>query len=852
MAVTRRTFLKGTAATGGGVAAAAFLYNGFETLAVGQVAPATTGGAEELIKSTCWIGKQDCGLIARTDNGRVISLEGNPDNPRNLGRLCPKGVGQIASLYDSNRVMSPLVRTNEKGVSGTWREVTWDEAITLVATKMSEALKKDKHLATFIAGRSKVKPIYDKAFPDALGLKYKYPRRGEDCDGPAQNAAELTWGANSVMTPDLKYTKYLICYWGLTTSGGPGYCQISLPRQVHEAKERGMKVVAISPYQRPVAHFADEWVALKPGTDLALWLAVIHTLLKEGFIDKSFLNNFTNAAVLVRGDGSVFKAGDAEAVWDAGSGRPVAVGSISDPPLFGEFEIGGEKVKPALQVLKDSVEKNTPEWASEICDVPASQIKNIGLELGKNANIGSTTDVGGLKVPSRPVAYGVHGNAVKWHSALQTNRALLIAFSLLGAIESAGGTHFWEDELVDPKESTKKVVDNAGKDPLDRLDLGNSSWFPMGSSGYMMFPETVANPEKYKFAFKPEDMAILLHFINPILSTRPVDKAIAAWSKFGFVAVTTPFITATADLAADVILPCGTLDKWEGPFGVRTLYVSADTIHPPVSEPIGKSKSEIDIYIEIAEKMGKLYGPEGFIALINKELKIKDKYVLPLDKKPTAETVLNAWTMTKSDMPLSEFAKKGVVAKDIPPDKQYLVTGSKPFHGYRALFYQGDFVSISKKMKEKGAPQDLWSRWTPYPTWTEPAMEQSPSEYDLTLIDFKKIEFKQTRYDQTNPLLNELSPTNPLIMNPETAGERGLKDGDEVWVESNNPVSGETKRIKTVLATEESIRPDSVGITHHVDSPDLPTVNALLFYSEGFRDISSGWFSHAKVKVWKA
>ena len=62
--------------------------------------------------TTCWIGKQDCGMLARRIDGRVIKFEGHPANPRNNGTLCPKGQAQIISLYDPNRVKTPLVRTN--------------------------------------------------------------------------------------------------------------------------------------------------------------------------------------------------------------------------------------------------------------------------------------------------------------------------------------------------------------------------------------------------------------------------------------------------------------------------------------------------------------------------------------------------------------------------------------------------------------------------------------------------------------------------------------------------------------------------------------------------------------------
>ena len=96
--VSRRTFLAGTAAlTGGAIVADNFLFGGFDTVAsseqLAQAAP-----VEDFVATTCWIGKQDCGMIARRIDGRVVKFEGNPANPRNAGTLCHKGQAQIQAL----------------------------------------------------------------------------------------------------------------------------------------------------------------------------------------------------------------------------------------------------------------------------------------------------------------------------------------------------------------------------------------------------------------------------------------------------------------------------------------------------------------------------------------------------------------------------------------------------------------------------------------------------------------------------------------------------------------------------------------------------------------------------------
>jgi anaerobic selenocysteine-containing dehydrogenase len=225
---------------------------------------------EQLIPTTCWIGKQDCGMLARVVNGRVVKLEGHPANPRNKGTLCPKGVGQIMSFYDPNRVKTPLIRTNGKGESGKWPQATWEEALGLVAEKMNAAREKGGSKFVWQKGRSKAKKFYDSAFVNASGaLKLHH---GAFCSDAGYRALEYTIGMHGVLHPDMKHTRYLLCWgWNVTNAGGNKFCWITWPQQLVAAKENGLKMVAIDPRQRSAAHFADEWVPIKPPVPTWCW-----------------------------------------------------------------------------------------------------------------------------------------------------------------------------------------------------------------------------------------------------------------------------------------------------------------------------------------------------------------------------------------------------------------------------------------------------------------------------------------------------------------------------------------------------------------------------------------------------
>jgi sulfite dehydrogenase (quinone) subunit SoeA len=853
MAFTRRTFLKGSAAVaGGGLVASQVPGSRFSRL--DTLVSSSAQGAEEIvedtIQTTCWIGKQDCGMTAHRVNGRVVKLEGNDRHPRNLGRLCPKGVAQISTLYDPTRVTTPKIRTNEKGIPGEWRDASWDEALELVAERFQQALDTDPRLTGYVSGRNKVGSIYNDAFRGATGMPYSYGRRGNDCGGAHQDAVLATWGDRGVMLPDLRNCQYLICYWNLTQAGGPSMCQITYPREVANAREKGMKVVSIDPYARSVANQADEWVPIKPGTDMAFWLAILHVLLNEGFVDEQFLKDHTNAPSLVREDGSLLRDGDEELVWDSEAEEVAHYSDDVESALFGQFEVNGETVRPSLQKLLEHVGQYSPEWAASVAGVPAEQIRRIARELGQEARIGSTTVIDGVEVPYRPVAFGMHGTAVKFHSSVQTNRAILLSFMVLGAVEAAGGPHFWNKAVGDPNEAHQGWLDAVENEEPDRLDLGGTKWFPMGSSGYLQFPNTVNNPEEYNIPYQPEDMAVWVHFVNPIMSSRPMDKVMEAWSKFGFVTVVTPEMNATAEYVADVVLPCGTLDKWEGPLNVRTLYHRALTIRQPLMEPMGDSRGETEIYMDLCEKMGVLYGEGGFIDLINQNIGLEDDLALPLDEKPETQTILNNW-LESNGTDMATIQRAGVVSSPIPTEELYLSTWDTPFDGVRAAFYVEAFERLREEMQARDVPESLWSKYAAYPTWTDQPMEQADPEYDLYLVDFKRIEHKNTRTNKSHPLLDELMPDNPVLLNPRTAEERNLEDGDEVTIESQNPITGETRQVQTMVRTTEAIRPDSAAFTHHVNKPDQPSANQLLLFSDGFWDIGGAWFSHVKVRIWK-
>lgn len=809
---------------------------------------------EEFVPTNCWIGKQNCGMVARRVNGRVIKLEGLPAHPRNQGTLCPKGVAQIMALYDPNRVKTPLIRTNQKGVHGQWRQASWEEALTLVAQRIREVRDRDKRLILWQKGRSKSKAFYDSAFVNALGATLLH--HAAFCSEAVYQAAAYTIGLSGGLNPDFRYTRYILAWgWNVTNAGGNMLCWITWPQMLIEAKERGAKLIAIDPRLRGAAHFADEWVPIRPASDLALALALSHTLIELGYVDREYLTRYTNAPFLVDENGFFLRHEGRELVWDTNSESPQPFDAPGvQPALEGSYMVDGRSVQTAYELFKQHVASYTPEWAATVCGVPAETIRRIARELGEHAQIGSSITIDGVNVPYRPVGVMAY-HVAQQELGFQAMRAVLTVFMLLGAIGAAGGVQADFGWKIHPN---YKALDEVQiKDPPYNIWLKDSKFFPINSNSSAIVARVMLEPEKYGVDYLPE--VLIIHMSNPVLAFGSQPDIIESYKKFKFIVVIDPWLSETADLFADVVLPAATLEKYEGPISASTPYIDAVTLLLPVMEPLFQSRGEPEIYLDLCEKLDILYGPGGYLDELNKALKLKDPYKLPLDRKPSVREILDRWARSQGlEEGLAYFERNGVWVKGpIPPSKRYGYVTDPPFGGVRHRLYGESLLRYRQEMQSKGASELYWRDYTPFPTWRPPTMESSPSEYDLYLISYKLIEFKQSR-SSFIPLLAEQMREQRLVMNPATAQAKGIRDGEEVWVESHNAITGETRRIRAKVAYREGIRPDTVGLAHHYGhwthpwaKGQGPSASELLFTGEGYVANTADQSFHVKVRVYK-
>jgi anaerobic selenocysteine-containing dehydrogenase len=274
-----------------------------------------------------------------------------------------------------------------------------------------------------------------------------------------------------------------------------------------------------------------------------------------------------------------------------------------------------------------------------------------------------------------------------------------------------------------------------------------------------------------------------------------------------------------------------------------------------------ESRSEIDIYIDLCDRLDVLDGEGGYLDVVNKELKLTDtEYAIPLDSKPTPRDIFDRYAKVNGLDGIEFFEREGVQIKGpVSPSKYYPYAMEEPFGGIIPHRLYGESLLVAQqKMQALGAEEIYWRDYTALPTWRDLTVESSPVEYDLSLISTKMIEFKQSR--TPIPMMLEMYQHQVMEINPADARAKGIEEGDEVVVESIHAITLETREVKTIASFRENLRPGVVCMPHHfgeyVKHPWVkgtgPTPNSLFFTGEGYVANTADQSYLVKVKVSKA
>jgi len=231
-----------------------------------------------------------CSILTTVEDGKAIAVRGNPDHPFTRGRLCVKVNNYEERVYSDKRLLYPLRRVGPKG-SKQFQRISWAEAIetiakrwkSIIATDGAQAILPYSYLGTqgIINGLNVGDPLFNKLGATVSERTF--------CDSGSCTAYMMTIGPTPGVDPEsFVHSKYILL-WACNTLGTNSH---HWPF-IEQAKKAGAKLVVIDPVRTRTARLADWHIPIRPGTDAALALAMIHVIIKENLVDRDYIDKHT-------------------------------------------------------------------------------------------------------------------------------------------------------------------------------------------------------------------------------------------------------------------------------------------------------------------------------------------------------------------------------------------------------------------------------------------------------------------------------------------------------------------------------------------------------------------------------
>ena len=230
-----------------------------------------------------------CSLVTTVENGKAIRVQGNPHHPMTDGVLCTKVSRYTERTYHPDRILHPLKRTGPKG-SGQFAPVSWDEALNDIANRLSAIAANDPQAILPYSYAGTMGQVQGEAM--AMRFFHKLGASLLDrtiCSSAGSEALAYTFGAKMGMRVEFFAESKLIIIWGSNSIGS----NLHFWRIAQEAKRNGAKLICIDPRKSETAEKCHEHIALRPGTDAALALALMHVLIQNDWLDHDYIAQHT-------------------------------------------------------------------------------------------------------------------------------------------------------------------------------------------------------------------------------------------------------------------------------------------------------------------------------------------------------------------------------------------------------------------------------------------------------------------------------------------------------------------------------------------------------------------------------
>ncbi|MFC4811282.1 molybdopterin-containing oxidoreductase family protein [Paenibacillus sp. GCM10023250] len=247
--------------------------------------------ANGVFPSVCSLDCPDqCGLLVHKQDGVIIKIEGDPAHPVTQGAICNKVRNMTARLYDEKRLRYPLKRTGPKG-SGQFERIGWDEAIAAITSRWKAIIAEEGPEAilpySFYGNMGRVNT-------EGMGRRF-FNRMNASrliysiCEAAGTVGYAYTMGGSYGTDPEDTVHAKLIIMWGVNAVSTNMH-QVTL---AEKARKNGATVVVIDVHRNRTAKWGDWFIPVRPGTDAALALGIMHVLFAEGLVDEAFMEAYT-------------------------------------------------------------------------------------------------------------------------------------------------------------------------------------------------------------------------------------------------------------------------------------------------------------------------------------------------------------------------------------------------------------------------------------------------------------------------------------------------------------------------------------------------------------------------------
>lgn len=732
-----------------------------------------SGKERQWIPTVCYNCVTRDPKIAFVQDGRVVKLEGNPASIRSLGKICAKGQAGINQAYFPDRILYPLKRVGKRG-DGQYKRISWDEALADLAARMKK-LRDEGQPEKFMYhyGRAKgSSSSLPKVFMQTYGSS-TIMGHTSICEGGKWVGQELTWGKH-YDNWDFDNTEYVLNFGSSLLEAHTNHIPTAV-RLIRAVVDRKVPLITFDVRLSNTAAKSTRWEPVRPGTDLAVLLAMNNLIMQENLFRK-------DAFAFIRATENV-----------------------------------SATVDEKISALKKHLAQYTSAWAEKISGVPAARIEKYAREFAK-AKSATVVSYRGL---------------VAHQNGTEGERAAQMLAMITGNVNNPGGRclavapswKYPQGPKVKPSSKSLKIL--KGKDVALATHGCTQEVLSMIKDGSHGRPEVFFwycyNPVYVNGDCKENKAIMSDEKLMPFLVTSnivydessrladlilPDTSYLERWDWDGNVS---PNQVAEFELRVPVIKPlgecrnfndvlCDLAERMGMPLGFKDMeeFVKLSCEMTPALKDLPGGA------LEYLKKHGVYHNPAEKPAYDMHKKLVKDEELkaegVILDE---ASGVYWNWTKSKAKDEAEARAKGYAAAPDGYKGYVGQKIGDKVYKGFKPdkLNKTGYFELYSTILKGKG--------YDPMPIWKPIPGHETLGGNKLALTTYKvpvQIHSRSTHCKW----LTEMFHDNPAWINSKTAAGLGIKNGDEITL------SNELGSIKIKAYVNEMIVPGTIAISYHL------------------------------------